>query len=75
MNAHCLRCGVDVSEYGRVCKDCRLVDREFSEALREVGRAVIRQRSHAHHLLTGWERHVRSAPSALRRAPETGGSA
>lgn len=41
MRAVCLRCGIDVSEYGRVCKDCVSVDPRFSTTLREAAEAKI----------------------------------
>lgn len=33
--ADCLRCGIEVSEYGRVCRDCIAVAPRYSAMLRE----------------------------------------
>ena len=54
MSAQCLRCGIDVREYGRVGKDCRAVDNKSSTRLVEQVQPIIEAHRRREALLRGF---------------------
>lgn len=53
MKAVCLRCGIDVAEYGVICKDCWGVDKRYSQVLKDQAEVHIQAKRNHEKLFQG----------------------
>ena len=71
MSARCIRCGIDVSEEGRACRDCQAVAPRYVAQLREQADRQIRARREKENLLRGMT-HVGTTAKTRQRERDKG---